>query len=176
MATPTVFSYTIQDDNGVKASALFYASYDGALETVDALTGTWLALGALIDNVTGGKILSGHVQIPLDGAKTNTSWKQTAVNGDGAEDTLGLTFSNDDTIYGDTFVVPALREALVDTQGKPIVTSGGAIDLLAQKLIGSFTNGFYVNSGGSDLIAWISAFQATRKHRKQLKSRSTVIL
>lgn len=173
MATPTVLSYTIQDDNGVKASALFYASYNGALETVDALVGEWLVLGGLLDAVTGGRILEGHIKIPL---AADASWKTTPINGDGVEQTLGLTFSNDDTIYGDTFNVPALRETLVDSQGKPIVTAAGAIDALADAVAGSFTNGFFVNSAGSDLIALISAFQATRKQRRQLKARSTVIL
>ena len=65
MATPTVLSYTVQDDNGVKASVPFYASYDGAVETIDALIGEWLVLGALIDAVTGAKIVSGHIEIPL---------------------------------------------------------------------------------------------------------------
>lgn len=173
MATPTVFSYTMQDENGVKASAPFYASYDGAVETVDALIGTWLELGGLLDAVTGARIISGHIEIPL--AK-DAAWKTTAINGDGVEQTLALTFSNDDTIYNDTFNVPALRETLVDSQGKPIVTAGGAIDLLADELAGSFTNGYYVNSAGSDLIALVAAFQATRKQRRQLKARSTVIV
>lgn len=173
MATPTVLSFTLQDDNGVKASALFYASYDGALETVDGLIGEWLDLGADLDAVTGARILEGHIKIPL---AADAAWKAAPINGDGVEQTLGLTFSNDDTIYGDTFVVPALRETLVDAQGKPITTAAGAIDVLADHLAGSFTNGYYVNSGGSDLIALIQAFQSTRKHRRQLKARSTVIL
>lgn len=172
MATPTVLSYTVQDENGVKASALFYASYDGAVETVDGLIGEWLVLGALLDAVTGGKIIDGHIKIPL--AK-DASWKGTAINGDGAEQTLGMTFSNEDTIYGDTFNVPALRETLVDSQGKPIITAAGAIDNLADALAGSWTNGNFVNSAGSDLVALIAAFQATRKHRRQLKARSTVL-
>lgn len=173
MATPTVLSYTIQDDNGVKASALFYVSYNGAVETVDGLIGEWLAFGAQLDAVTGGRILEGHIKIPL---AADAGWKAAPINGDGVDDTLGLTFSNDDTIYGDTFVVPAVRETLIDAQGKPIVTAAGAIDVLSDAIAGSFTNGFFVNSGGSDLIALVQAFQATRKHRRQLKARSTVIL
>jgi hypothetical protein len=172
MATPTVLSFTMQDDNGVKASAPFYASYDGAVETIDALIGEWLVLGALIDAVTGAKIVSGHIEIPL---ARDAAWKAAPINGDGVEQTLALSFSNDDTIYNDTFNVPALRETLVDSQGKPILTAAGAIDNLADALAGSFTNGYFVNSSGSDLIALVAAFQATRKQRRQLKARSTVI-
>ncbi len=168
MATPTIFSFTLQDDDGVKASALAYASYDGALETVDALTGVWLALGALIDTVTGAQIIDGHVKIPL---AADGSWKSAALTGQSVSDTLNLVFSNDDTIYTDTVVIPALRDTLV-SGGRPIITEGSAIDLLADALEGSFTNGFYVNQTGSDLIALVSAFQGVRKHRKQLNARS----
>lgn len=173
MATPTVMSFTIQDDNGVKASAPFYASYDGAVETVDGLIGEWLVLGALLDAVTGGRIINGSITIPL---AADAGWKAAPINGDGVEQTLGLSFSNDDTIYDDTFTIPALRETLVDSQGKPITTAAGAIDNLADALAGSWTNGYFVNSAGSDLIALVKAFQATRKHRRQLKARSTVIV
>jgi len=172
VATPTVASFTVRDNDGVKASAPFYMSYDGAVETVDALIGTWLALGALLDAVTGAEIISGSITIPL---ARDASWKSTPISGQSVSDTLGLTFSNDDTIYTDTFVVPAIRDTLI-SNGQPILTSGGAIDNLADALAGSFTNGYYVNSGGSDLIALVAAFQGVRKHRKQLTARSKVIV
>lgn len=172
MATPSVFSYTLLDNDGVKASAPFYVSYNGAVETVDALVATWLSLGALIDAVTGAEIISGSISIPL--AK-DASWKATPITGQSVSDTLNLSFSNDDTIYTDTFIVPAVRDTLI-VDGRPVVTSGGAIGNLAGALAASFTNGFYVNSGGSDLIALLTAFQGVRKHRKQLKARSTVII
>jgi hypothetical protein len=168
VATPTIFSYTLQDDDGVKASALAYASYDGAVETVDGLIGTWLALGGLMDAVTGAVIIDGHIKIPL---AADAGWKVTPVTGQSVSDTLNLVFSNDDTIYTDTVVVPALRDSLV-SGGRPIITEGSAIDLLSDALEGSFTNGFYVNQTGSDLIALVSAFQGVRKHRKQLNARS----
>lgn len=168
MATPTILSFTLQDDDGVKASALAYASYDGALETVDGLIGVWLALGALIDDVTGAVIISGHIKIPL---AADDTWKSTPTAGQSVSDTLNLVFSNDDTIYTDTVVIPALLDSLV-TDGRPEVTEGSPIDLLADALEGSFTNGFYVNQTGSDLIALVSAFQGVRKHRKQLNARS----
>lgn len=172
MATPSVFSYTLLDNDGVKASAPFYVSYNGAVETVDALVATWLSLGALIDAVTGAEIISGSISIPL--AK-DAGWKATPITGQSVSDTLNLSFSNDDTIYTDTFIVPAVRDTLI-VDGRPVVTSGSAIDNLADALAASFTNGFYVNSGGSDLIALLTAFQGVRKHRKQLKARSTVII
>lgn len=170
MATPTILSYTVRDNDNVKASTPIYVSYNGALETVDALIGVWLAVGGLIDAVTGGVIEDGHIKIPLS---ADASWKTTPLAGHSVSDTLGLAFSNDDTIYRDTIIVPAVRDSLI-VAGRPVTTAGGAIELLASELAGSFTNGFYVNESGSDLIAWIEAFQGVRKHRKQLKARSTV--
>lgn len=172
MATPTVLSYTIRDNDGVKASMPVYISYDGALETVDAMIGVWLALGTLIDAVTGGVIEGGSIKIPL---APDAGWKVTPLTGQSVSDTLNLTFSNDDTIYADTVVVPAIRDTLI-VAGRPVLTSGGAIDNLADEIAGSFTNGYYVNPAGSDLIALIAAFQGVRKHRKQLKANSTVIV
>jgi hypothetical protein len=170
MATPTVMSFTIQDDDGVKASTPIYISYDGAVETVDGLIGVWLAMGELLDAVTGGVIVSGAVTIPL--AK-DAAWKSSPIAGQSVSDTLNLSFSNDDTIYLDTVVVPAVRDTLI-VDGRPVLTPGGAIDDLASELAGSFTNGYYVNPAGSDLIALIKAFQGVRKHRRQLAANSTV--
>lgn len=171
MATPTVLSFTFQDNDGVKSSSPFYASYNGAVETVDALIGVWLALGGLIDAVSGARILNGSITIPL---ARDASWKTAPLTGHSVSDVLNLVFSNDDTIYTDTFVVPAVRDTLI-VDGKPILTDGGAIDALADALAGSFTNGYYVNSSGSDLIALVKAFQGVRKHRRQLTARSTAL-
>jgi len=169
VATPTKLSFTVRDNDGVKASMLAYVSYNGAVETVDGLIGVWLALGALVDLVTGGVIEDGQITIPLE---ADASWKTTPITGQSVSDVLELKFSNDDTIYTDAVVVPALRDTLV-SDGRPILTSGGAIDNLADALAGSFTNGYYVNDAGSDLIALVEAFQGVRKHRRQLKARST---
>lgn len=171
MATPTILSFTYQDDDGVKASAPIYVSYNGAVETIDALIGVWLDVGAKLDAVSGARILDGHIKIPL---QADASWKTAALTGHSVSDTLNLSFSNDDTIHEDTFVVPAVRDTLIDN-GRPILTPLGAISELAVELAGSFTNGFYVNPTGSDLIALTKAFQGVRKHRRQLKARSTVI-
>jgi hypothetical protein len=169
VATPTVFSYTTLDGNGVKASMPFYVSYDGALETIDALVGEWLVYGGLLDAVTGGVILDGQITIPL---APDASWKDTPVAGSDNSDVLGLNYNNDDDINGFLNTVNMLRTALVSA-GRPIIASG-AIAALIAATIGGFTNGFYVNKAGSNLVSLREAFQADRKHRKQLKAKSTV--
>lgn len=169
VATPTVLSYTTLDGNGVKASMPFYASYNGALETVDALVGEWLAYGALLDAVTGGVIIKGSITIPL---APDASWKDTIVAGSDNSDVLGLNYNNDDNIDGFLNTVNMLRTALV-AAGRPI-TGSGAIAALIAATTGGFTNGFFVNKSGSNLVSLREAFQADRKHRKQLKAKSTV--
>jgi hypothetical protein len=168
MATPTVLSFTFQDDDGVKASAHFYLSYDGATKTVDSLIGDWLEMGGLIDAITGAVVLSGSIQIPLS---PDASWKDDALTGHSVSDTVNLVMGNSATIYTDTFVVPAVRDTLI-ADGRVDVTASGAVDDLAQRLITARVNGNNVNSAGDDLTTFIAAFQGVRKHRKQLKARS----
>jgi len=171
VATPTVLSYTIRDNDGVKASTPMLAQYNGALETVDAMIGTWLAQGALIDAVSGGVIEGGSILIPLS---PDASWKDTPVTGQSVSDTLNLNFANASTRFLWSLVVPALLDSLV-VGGRPVVTAGGAIDDLIQAMLAGFTNGSFINEGGDDLSAIVDAFQGVRKHRKQLTARSKVI-
>jgi len=172
MATPTVLSFTIRDNDGVKASAPFYTQYNGAVETVDGMIGTWLAQGALVDAVTGGVIEGGSILIPLS---PDASWKDTPIDGQSVSDTLNLNFKNLATRFLWAAVVPALRDSLV-VGGRPVLTSGGAIDDLVQAILAGFTNGSYINPSGDDLSALVDAFQGVRKHRKQLTARSKVIV
>jgi hypothetical protein len=172
MPTPTVLSYTIQDNDGVKASTPLYTIYDGAVETVDALIGTWLEAGGMIDAITGGVIRQGAITIPL---APDASWKDTPLVGQSVSDTLNLQMGNVDNIRAWTAVIPALRDTLVDSQGKPIVVTGNAIALFRDLLIDGFTNGSYSNDQGDDLDRIIAYFQGVRKHRRQLRARSTVI-
>jgi hypothetical protein len=171
MATPTVLSFTVRDDDGVKASAPFYTQYDGALETVDAMIGTWLALGADVDAVTGGVIEGGSILIPLS---PDASWKDTPITGQSVSDTLNVNFNNASTRFLWSMVIPALRDTLV-SGGRPIVASG-AIKTLTDLMLAGFTNGSYINPSGDDLQAVVDAFQGVRKHRKQLTARSKVIV
>lgn len=172
MATPTVLSFTVRDDDGVKASVPMYAQYNGAVETVDGMIGTWLAQGALIDAVTGGVIEGGSILIPLS---PDASWKDTPITGQSVSDTLNLNFNNASTRFLWSLVVPALRDTLV-SGGRPVLTPAGAIDDLVQAMISGFTNGSYINTAGDDLQALVDAFQGVRKHRRQLTARSKVIV
>lgn len=170
MATPGIISYTVLDANGVKATAPFYAIFDDAVAQSD-FADIYQALGTLVDAVTGGVIIGGHVKLPqgvISGGKTSP------VAGSDVSDTLNLQYSNPTTQYLFGVVVPMLRTALV-SGGRPIITSG-AIDALSDYLLAAHTDPTFdfTNTAGQDLLALISGFQADRKHRRQLKANSTV--
>lgn len=168
MPTPTIFSFTMQDNDSVKGSSSMLVAYNGAVQTVDAMIGEWLALGALLDAVTGAAIRKGSITIPLD---ADAGWKVTPLDGHSVSDTLNLRFGNGNTIYKTTIAVPALRDTLV-VDGRPVLTAAGAIDDLAQRIVTGTANYTYVTEGADDLTTFDAAFQGIRKHRRQLYRQS----
>lgn len=170
MATPSIYSYTILDDNGVKATAPFYY-IAAAGSTLTQQNAEWVALGALLDAVTGGVIIGGHVSTPLP---PDAGWKDTPVAGSDVSDVLNLNYANLSNLYKFGLIVPMLRTALI-SGGRPIIASGAIKDLSDHILAGTVTPALaYTNTGGNDLSALVDAFQSDRKHRRQLKANSTV--
>ncbi|HSS97579.1 MAG TPA: hypothetical protein VLK33_11140, partial [Terriglobales bacterium] len=66
MADPTVFSYSILDDEGLENSTSVYMAYDGETETEAALEAAWVAIGSDLDKVIDGAITGGSITIPLN--------------------------------------------------------------------------------------------------------------
>jgi hypothetical protein len=132
MPSPTIFSYSIVDENGDPGTADLFVAYDAATETVAALLGAAAAYGGLIDAVTGGKIVEFNVKI---NALPDPSWKAAAIADSDIQKTLLENFNVTDSKYPQEFLVPALRGTLVGTDGKPILTSGGAIDALNDLIV-----------------------------------------
>lgn len=170
MTTPSIFTYTTLDANNVKASMPFYfiAADDNAQSDLAA---EWVALGALLDAVTGGVIIGGGITIPQ---KPADAWKDTPVAGSDNSDVLNLNYANATTLYKFGLIVNMLRTSLV-SGGRPIIASG-AIKSLSDHIIAGVTSPVlaYTNTGGNDLSALVDAFQSDRKHRRQLKANSTV--
>jgi hypothetical protein len=171
MGIPTVLSYTILDGNGVKASAPFYAIFDDAVAQSD-FSDIWVALGALVDAVSGGVILGGSVALKF---RPDGGWKSSIVAGSDVSDALNLNYSNPDTLQKSAVIVPMLRTALI-SDARPIIASG-AIKNLSDYLLAAGVDPTYdfCNPAGQDLLALVDAFQSDRKHRRQLKANSTVL-
>lgn len=171
MPSPTILSYTIRDENGDPAVADLYVAYDATTETVSALLGAAAAFGGLIDAVTGGKITEFNIKIP---AAPDPSWKAAALADSDVQKTLLENFNAADTLYPQEFIVPALRGTLVDTNGQPILTSGGAIALLNAAIVAGSGAVFPNNKFLLDLVSLRDAavtFRKSKDSRKRSKVR-----
>jgi len=132
MPSPTIFSFTIRDESGDPAVADLYVAYDAATETVASLLAAAAAYGGLIDAVTAGVITEFNLKIP---ALPDPSWKTVALTDADVQKTLLENFNAADTLYPQEFIVPAVRGTLIDANGHPILTSGGAIDALNDLIV-----------------------------------------
>jgi hypothetical protein len=172
MPSPTILSYTIADENGDTATAELFVAYDASTETVSALLSAAAAYGGLIDAVTGGKIVEFNVKI---NALPDPSWKAAAIADTDIQKTLLENFVVADSKYPQEFTVPGLRGTLVGTDGKPILTSGGAIDALNDLIVAGSGAVFPNNQFLLDLTALRDAAVTFRK-RKGSRQRSKVIV
>src|SRR5690349_21281498 len=132
MPSPTIFSYTLQDESGDKAVTDLYVAYDAATETVASLLGAAAAYGGLIDAVSGSKIVEFNVHI---NALPDPAWKSAAIADTDNEKTLHENFTVADSIYPWALDVPGVRGTLIDAAGHPILTAGGAIDSLNDAIV-----------------------------------------
>lgn len=167
MASPTILSFTLRDIDGNETSTPFYANYNGAVETVNGMVGTWSALGAVIDDLTDAQIVGGSIRIPL---VPDAGWKSAPVEGQDVSDTLVLNWANASTRYMFATAIPAFIHDLL-VNGKIDLTNADLVALLTMVVTG-FTNGNFVNTAGQDLTGLVDAFQSDRKHRKQVVTRS----
>ena len=169
MSDPTVMSFRVRDELGTEASTLVYVGYNGAVETVDALIGEWSAYGGLLDAVTGGQIIGGHILVPC---APNGAWKTAPSAGSRVEQTALTNYRTSSSQKRQAFDIPALLDSLI-VGGKPNTTSG-ALNTLITAILAGFTNGYFQNALGQTLATFADAAVTFRKHRKQLTRSSTV--
>jgi len=166
MADPTIFSYSLLDNIGLVADVPLYVAYDGSTETVDALIGTWLAMGGLLNAATTSKIQGGAITIPLE---RDASWKSTPAAGNKNNEVIILDFGNAANSYLTEVPLPGYLEAMI--------TSGHVN--LAQTQLAALIAGILSTAGTADyqsrdlqqLTALVKAFLTTRRRSHQtLKS------
>jgi hypothetical protein len=171
---PTIYSYTLQDSRGVKATVAVYVAYDATTETVSALLGNWADLGGSIDAITDAKILHGRVIIP---ALPDPAWKANAVADSDVERTGLFNFRPTDFTYVEGVDIPAISLA--------VLTADGRIDL-SNSNVTAFKNQMTQNTGigGSNTVfaqnkfdialkILVDVMTSFRKHRKQLARKTT---
>lgn len=175
MPSPTIFSYTIEDAVGVRSTHLIYTAYDAATETVGALLAAASQYGGLLDAVTAGKIVEFNVKV---NGLPDPAWKSAAIANVDAEQTLLMNFDITDSKYAQPYDVPALRDTLIDSGGRPIFTAGSAIKALIDAITGA--TGLGTVSVNSQFLLDLTGLRdiavTFRKHRKSRKQVSRVIV
>lgn len=168
MANPYVFSYTLLDANGVKAStqAYYMPTAPSTISVANAIV-DWAALGDLIDDASNAQILGGRISFPI-GAQGG--WKAAPVDENDVSDVIVANFNNSVTRYAMEFLLPAFLQAMI-VNGKVDLTNV-ALDALLDFLVAGGASGAFSNTASQDLNSVRDAFQADRKHRRQLRNKS----
>jgi len=162
MAAATSFEWATIDDQGVPNRSQMYVAYNGAVMTIDALIGGWLAYGGLIDPCIDGQIIGGQITIPL---LSDASWKTAPVSpGNNSNQVMTLNFNNIFNQYATPIYLPSYKESTLVAK-RPNV---GADPLLALiTAISAGTVNVFPNSGDlRDLTDLRNAFLGTRKLKK----------
>lgn len=162
---PTTFEYQIVDDQGLTNRTSIFMAYDGATETIDSLTGAWLAYGALLDATIDGKIVGGQMLVPL---LRDASWKSAPATGNNVNQVMNLNFDNDFNSYATSILIPSYKETQVNA------TSPRAPNLAATALA-AFIAAIIAGSGAvfpnsrdiHDLNRLRDAFLTVRKVKNQ---------
>lgn len=176
MPSPTIYSYTIKDFNGLEATHLIYVAFDAATETVGALVGNIAAYGGGLDAVTAGKIVDCRIIIDV---APDPSWKATPITGIPIEETLLMNFNQANSKYAQSYDIPAVRDTMFDSAGRPIITSGALQALITQITnqttgIGGSSTVFAQSKFSNALQSLRDALKSFRKHRRRRNAKSTV--
>jgi hypothetical protein len=165
MPSPTIFSYTILDSKGVKATNIIYTAYDALTETVSALVGAAAAYGGDLNAVIDGQITDARVIIDI---APDPSWRTAPLANSNVEQTGLFNFRQANSKYLQPNDVPAISASVLI--GGRIDLSNAAIAALIGAITGSTgLGGVSVNSKYSnDLTALNDALVTFRKHKRAL--------
>lgn len=170
MADPTIFSYQIQDDQGVVTNTSIYVAYNAATATIASLQGAWAAFGGLIDAIIDGRIVEGRITVPF---ASDPSWKAVADEGNNVSQVMTLDFENDFNRYLTAVDLPSYKEAILTPDGDPDLENEDLAAFVAAIIAGS--GAIFPNSRDlHDLDALRKAFLTTRKLKAQ-RTMTTVI-
>jgi len=161
MADPTIFSYQVQDDQGVKNRVDIYVAYNAATATVASLQGAWAAYGGALDAITDAQIVEGRITIPF---ASDPAWKTAPDTGNNANQVMVLDFENDFNRYLTAIDIPAYKESTLLPNGDPDLADTDLAAFIALVISGS--GAIFANSRDlHDLDALRKAFLTVRKLR-----------
>jgi hypothetical protein len=164
-------SVRVRDFLGNAASITSYADF-ATTDTFGAATTALQQFQLDLDAVTGAVIEECFYKRAIG---LTAGLKSAPIEGAPNMQQLLANFSNaqDKTAY--SFAVPALDPACI-TAGGPDVASGASIDTLLGLMTGALagtTGGHFTTNRDGNLSAAFNAKVVTRKHRKQLDSKSS---
>jgi hypothetical protein len=163
-------SYRLLDDRGVTVPYTVYFEIAEANDITDTVAAVQ-AFALLLDAVTGSQIIEQAVKItniPL-----GVGLKSAPIANSKNPDAGSFSFDQASVKYLYTTSVPAIRDTLVVNDR--INESAAAITAFTGELVTPGGVLAWVSQGVRDLTAWAASFLNTRKHRKQLKSRSAEV-
>lgn len=166
MADPTSFEWELQDDQGLTNRTQMFVAYDGATETIDSLTGAWLAYGGLLDPVVDGKIVGGQILVPMI---RDAGWKAAAAAGNNVNQVMNLNFNNDFNSYATSILIPSYKETQVNAASPkaPNLAAVALAAFIAAVIAGEGGLVFPNSRDLHDLNALRDAFLTVRKVRNQ---------
>lgn len=172
MANPYIFSYTFQDTNGVKAPiAYYYVPTTPGTVTVAQVIADYVGLGSVLDDASNAEIIAGSISLPQI---PDATWKGVPVAENDVSDVININYGNAVTTYRWSGLIPNLKEAELDNGRVDMLNAD--IAALTGFVQAGATHGSFTNTAGQDLTTVKDAFQADRKHRRQLRSRSLAVV
>lgn len=169
MPKPTIYSYTIQDSMGTKATLAVYVAYDASTETVGALTGNYAALGGVIDAMIDGAIIDGNITINV---APDPSWKAAPVADSIVSRGVLFSFNANGTPYPQEEYVPAFGLSHLDPDGRvqfDTQVTAWINNMTQNTGIGGSNTVFANNKFLLALESLKSVYTSVRKHRRKLK-------
>ena len=160
-------SFSLQDSGGVRSSLHVPVLIDPT-QTVTALAAAWNTQAALLDAVTGGKILEGKFVVEIQGTGiTFTPKSPTPTVGSFLERVGNVDYPS--TVDGDLFdsIIPAIATPPLFASGKDIDESQAVFIAYIAPFETPVTVWRATNNQFQTLGAHVDSFVSFRKHRKQ---------
>lgn len=161
---PARVSFTIVDELGVEASNTYYAMLD-TTQTVATVITAWTDLYNVLQPVTDGSIVRGHVDILLEPGSITPS-----VAGSRVEQTGLFNFSATGTTHKFGEPVPAFSNSYIGATGIDLTAT--AVAAYYNFLPATLAALEWVSANNQKIVALLDAVLSFRKRRKQL-TRST---
>lgn len=162
-----VYSFTIQDRFGTKATIEFPYVFDSGVATFADIRDQFVGLGDALDDVTDGIIVGGRITFeyaPEDG------WKVVPSDDSFVERTGIQQFGQLTTKYLFSVAVPSISNSEIAPDGK---ISGGAWDTFRETLLTDSSSLAFTDRNMIVQTLGKGAYVSVRKKRKQL-DRSTM--